>query len=300
MDPKFADPNAISALSTVRKRVSETELMEDAEGEIPSSKTARRRATEHVRKKRLQAFIETAPVDPGSATSKTSTSSPSSIPTPSVDSFSTSPSVLLDDDSSMNDPIPIDPRLMDDEACEQASVSAESHQKLQDMVFASKNDYDHDTAVGEEGEAEEHEMEELGLEAMLTDQQGLARFSSRQSFMDLMVRIKSTRFRPFVEKHVGRVLSGGATRVGPKDIRVGNTRDYPTPFVYRCTRTKDCDFETFFCSELIDHETRCTDELVKKKSKARSKSDLLPCPKEGCPWTGRNKATLYTHIKNHE
>ncbi|OQD68729.1 hypothetical protein PENDEC_c031G04877 [Penicillium decumbens] len=83
----------------------------------------------------------------------------------------------------------------------------------------------------------------------------------------------------------------------------GNSRDTPTPFMYRCTVTAGCDYQTPALSTLNRHKSTCTDELLQKRQRRSeaSAAQPYPCPHQGCEAIFPNNKSLKCHIhRSHE
>jgi uncharacterized C2H2 Zn-finger protein len=85
-------------------------------------------------------------------------------------------------------------------------------------------------------------------------------------------------------------LKAGAKLVDkiPEKVPIGNTRDYPTLYLFRCSL---CSSYTCTSQEFLNmHELTCKPREEKPKPK------LFQCPREGCEKAFESDTGLHKHI----
>lgn len=181
--------------------------------------------------------------------------------------------------------IAIDPRLLDDETAaaiaghtvdsEGVEVDAAALNSLGDIIFPTPDDRSDEAATGDFADKA---MIESALTNYTPPPDRAAASLAADDFVDTFSKINFYKlFRPFDRSDPDTVA---------KHVRVGNSRDAPTSWLFYCSKGT-CEFSNPFPNIVAMHETSC---------KGIQEAGEVPCPYEGCDAEFGTELLLKEHI----
>jgi uncharacterized C2H2 Zn-finger protein len=176
----------------------------------------------------------------------------------------------------------IDPRILDDEGIlQETGVSAMDLNLLESTLFPQADEANDPTGSP---------LMDEESDCLLLDDATTA--TTTAGFIDCYSRIN------IVDNQMFAIVWQALSRNEPSaDLSLysvtGNSRNAPTPFIYRCRKTTGCSYESVLKHNHKEHESTCSQSLMRRHE--------WKCPHEGCDKSYADRWGLQRHIKGtHE
>jgi hypothetical protein len=237
-----------------------------------------------IRQHRLNTFRKTAaPEDRWATSSRTHRPNLVALAERSASALNAGPTVTVGPGPEI---VPIDPRILDDEDILEETEVPDADLRLLESTIFREGDWPYDsTSSLLEGGADRFS---LGVDegTIAMSAMSAAGFVDRYSRINVVANQSFARAWQETSAHRDMRLHSNSMS--------GNSRDAPTPFMYRCQKTTGCSYETCMKLSHQKHERTCAEDLVDLQR--RRKTSAFQCPYDGCGKIFGSQATLTGHV----